>query len=354
MRLFPVLFASLALALSGVSALAQDEASPPQPGGRQRGEGQDRGQPGRGMMQLTPEQSKAAWELQARHVSTQAGLNDSEASQVVLAYQTTRENHAKALAAVRAKAQEERRGRAGSGATGGGGGDGAAGAAGGAGTGAGAGQGGAGGEGASGAGGSAGADARAQSREAQEKAMADAMAKERANFETALNGFLKPEQTAKVLEGLGNYDLAWDRPTWAVADLKLEADTQTKAMDITQAYASALVKAREGDDRQAQMATMREARQKMMDDMKAVLNEEQYGKFQKAMGPVGGARAGGGAAGSGGRGGDGAGGGAGGRGGGGAGSGAGGRGGSAGGGAGGGAGGAGGSGQGGAGGGEGS
>jgi hypothetical protein len=261
------------------------------------------------MTPLSPEQQKTVWEMEARHVSAASGLSEVETTQVVAAYQLTRENHNKAIGEIRAKAAEARRNRnrGGEGGEAGEAGSGAAGGAGGA-----AGAGGAGGAGAGGEGGRGGASAGGE----MQRAVTEATRQERASFETALTAFLKPEQTTKVLEGLGNYDGQWDRQTWALSSLNLDAATLAKAMDSTQAYSTALIKAREITDPQARREANTTARQKMQDEMKSILNEEQYVKFQAASGPQGGGRAGprggegGGDGGTGGRGGRGGGGGA--------------------------------------------
>ena len=302
MRRVPALLTSLVLVLPGATAVAQDSPPQPPPGqdGGPPGPGAGgRGQRGGGMGQLSPEQQKTVWEMEASHVSTGAGLSDVEIPQVIAAYQLTRENHNKALAEIRAKAAEARRGRG----RGGEGGEGGAG----------------GGEG-GGAGGAGGAGGPPPAQGEMQKAVTEATKHERTAFETALNGFLKPEQTAKVVEGLGNYDAQWDRLTLALSGLNLDAATLTKAMDSTQAYSGAVIKAREMTDRQAQREANTAARQKMQDEMKTILNEEQYGKFQAATSPPGGGRAGprgGGEGGQGGQGGGRRGGGAGGQGGGG-------------------------------------
>ncbi len=298
MRLVPALLTSLALGLPGAAALAQDGAPPPPPAGQDGGgppgaPGAGGGRPQRGglMQQLSPEQQKTVWEMEAKHVSSNAGLNESETAQVVTTYEVTRENHNKAIAEIRAKAAESRARRGGGE---GGAGEGAAGGAGGAG----------GGTGAGGAGGEGGRGAGAAMASEMQKAVAEATKTERASFETSLNAFLKPEQAAKVLEGLGNYDGQWDRLTWALAGLKLEGDTLTKAMNTPQTYTAAIIKARDITDPQARRTANTDARQKMQEEMKSILNEEQFGKFQQAAGP----QAGGGRGGPGGRGGDGTGG----------------------------------------------
>ena len=270
MRLSHAVIASLALGLSSVPTLAQGEGAPPPPRGE--GGGQPRG--GRAAMpQFSPEQLKAAYEAQATHISKANSLSDADTTKVVEAYQSARASQSKALEELRAKIAEQRRAA--------GGGEGAGGDTGG--------------------GGGRGAGGGGAMAEEMAKAMADINKTEKEKLVTALNGFLKPEQTEKVAGSLGNFDRTWDQVSVAIADLKLDPAKQDQAMGITQAYSAAVIKARENPDRAAQREANVEARRKMMDEMKAVLDEEAYGKFQRAVGGGTGRGPGGGAEGAPGR-----------------------------------------------------
>lgn len=265
-RLTYALIASAAMGFAVAPTLAQQDSPPPSrgegaPPGPPAG-GQPRGGGRAGMPQLSPEQLKAVYEAQAKHVGKANSLNEEQTGKLVTAYQSARESQTKAIEEMRAKLQEQRR------AAGEGGGEGGGDAAGGGRRGGGAGAGGA-------------------MAEEMQKALADINKSEREKLHKSLAEFLSAEQTEKVIAPLGAFDRQWDQQTAAVVDLKLDADKQDQALGITQAYAAAVLKARENPDREALREATTEARRKMMDEMKAILDEEAFGKFQRATGGAG-------------------------------------------------------------------
>lgn len=253
MRLSHVLITSLALGLASVPALAQGDAPPPRsdgggpPGGGGAGGGRGGGARA-GMPQLSPEQLKAAYEAQATCASKAAGLDADQTGKVVTAYQDARASQTKAMEEMRAKLREAAAAAGAAGGEGGGGG------------------------------------ARGQNAAEMQKATAEINKTEGEKLQAALNGFLKPEQTEKLMPTLGLFDRQWDQVTVAVVELKLDAGKQDQAMAITQEYATAVGKAREIEDMQARRDATSDARRKMNDEMKKILSEEEFGKFQRASG----------------------------------------------------------------------
>lgn len=259
-RLSYALIASAAIGFAVAPVLAQQDSPPPGRGGAAAG-----GAP-RGNMpqQMSPEQLKAVYEAQVNHVGKAAGLGADQHSKLVTAYLAARDSQTKAVEAARTKIQEERRAAAAEG-----------------------------GEGGRGRGGAGAA-------EEMQRALEAVNTSEREKFQKSISEFLDADQTKKVIGSLGNFDRQWDQLTNAVVTLKLDGDKQDQAMTSTLVYTTTVLKARENTDREAQREATVEARRKMMDDMRALLTEEQFGQFQRA---TGGAGRGQGAPGAGGRGG---------------------------------------------------
>lgn len=233
--------AAVLVAVGGmtVSALAQG-----QPGrGGDRGErprqpGGPGGPGGGGMRQvLSPEKAKAAWELQARSVAKSLGLDDAKTSAVVKAYGAARESHNAALE----KMREEMRGR--------------------------------------------GRDDDAGGRrglQEMQEAMEALNEKERGKLKDALAKTLSKEQVEKAMVPLGMFNRQWDVIADTIAGFNLDSAKQQRAMEATRAFVVAQAEARDTDDREAMREQMQEARQELMDTMKGLLSEEQFGRFQAA------------------------------------------------------------------------
>ncbi len=265
MRTWKMLACSLAIGCTGLTALAQDGKpkgagadQPPPPraeGAGQRGQGGGRG------MQLSPEASKAAWEMQAKGVATRLGLNEAQTKSLVTAYSAARESHTAASDKMRQemmqKAMENQ------------GGDGQRGGMG---------------------------------REAM-KAMQDLQKSESDKFKAALGSTLSAEQTDKVMASLGTFNRQWDTFVDRVAALKLDAAKQSEALNAVEDFMSEQAKARAGMggenfDRDAMQKAVSDAREKFQAAMKKTLTPEQYTKFEESL-PMGGRRGGGGGGGNG-------------------------------------------------------
>jgi hypothetical protein len=256
MRTWKLVACSLAIGCTGLSALAQDGkpkgAGADQPPPPRANDGAPRGQGGGRGPALSPEATKAAWELQAKGVATRLALNDEQTKALVTAYMNARESHTAASDKMRQEMMDKM-------AAGGGNQDGARGAG----------------------------------REAM-KAMQDMQKAEAEKFKAALGSALSPEQTEKVMGSLGSFNRQWDMFADRVAALKLDPAKQNEALNAVEDFMAAQTKARAGMggenfDRDAMQKAMQDARQSFLDTMKKTLSPEQYTKFEESM-PMGGGR----------------------------------------------------------------
>lgn len=114
---------------------------------------------------------------------------------------------------------------------------------------------------------------------------------EKAKLETAMNAFLKPEQTAKALATLGTFSRRWDPMVAELDGMKLEAKASDAAMKLVADYVAESEKAR-----QAGMTTrdegMRDQLAKLKDkldaDLAKILSAEQLAKWKEATAARGG------------------------------------------------------------------
>lgn len=261
MRTWKLLACSIAIGCTGLTALSQegkpkgagaDQPPPARGADGQRGQG---GGQGRGQ-RLSPEASKAAWELQATSFAKRNGLKDDQTKALAKAYAEARESYGTASEKMRQEIMEKAAANAG--------GDGGP---------------------------------RGMGREAMQK-MQDLQKSEAEKFKAAIASTLSAEQTEKAVASLGAFNPQWDMITDRVAALKLEPAKQQDAMNAVEDYMAAQTKARAGMggenfDRQAMQTAMQDARQKLMDEMKKTLSAEQYTKFEESM-PMGRQRGGGG------------------------------------------------------------
>ncbi len=238
----------------------RDPAAPPGEGpGMPGGPGGAGGPANPGMRpMMTPEQSKAAWELEATHLAKTLGFSGDQTKATVAAYTDARKSQMEAMEKLRqeviAKAQQ---------------------------------------------GGEDGAPRRGGMGAEMQKAFADLNKTEKAKLESALSKSLSADQVSKALPALGSFNVQWDAMTNTLVGFKLDAAKNDEAMTATQTYVTAFAKAMENEDREASRAANQEARKALGDTMKKVLSEEQLGQFQRY---IGGGRAGGRPGGAGGRG----------------------------------------------------
>ena len=229
---YAALFVAAAVALP---VLAQPQNRPEHGNRQDQPERGERGQPGQGMrgfgQQLSAENAKAAWEVQAGGVAKRLKLSDEKATATVAAYSTARESHSAAFEKLRQEMQ---------------------------------GQGGGGGI---------------------FRAMQDLNRSEGEKLEKALGAKLSAEETKKAMESLGTFNFGWDTMAFSIHGMKLEADKQQQALDAIETFvvASERLRANMMDgDRQEMMERTRQNREKLSESLKKVLTEEQMRAFEEA------------------------------------------------------------------------
>lgn len=177
-----------------------------------------------------PERNEKAWELQAKCVAKDLELSDELSGKLVEAYKAARGSHSAAVAQLRGQQ------------TGGGRGD--------------------------------------------MRAYQEANQAERAKFETALEGFLNEDQTAKVLATLGLFNWRWDSMVTALDGMNLDEKANAEAMKIVAAHVAesgkAMSEARASGDMESARETNRKLREKLDADLSKVLNAEQMAKWTEA------------------------------------------------------------------------
>lgn len=238
MRLFSMIVSGLAVGTMCAAAVAQDE--PPRRGGggagappAQRGGGFNRA------AELAPEQVKAAWELQARHLSQGLGLNEEQTKNVVAAYIEVREKHAESMRQLMEKMREGR--------------------------------------------GNADEDPQAR-REEMQKSFEDLRKADREKLQQALTKSMTAEQVTKAMVPLGSFNSNWDVMVHTVKGFNLDQEKMNKAMDAMQSHATTIARAVGDTDPEARRTANQQARAKITEEMKAILTEDQFGQFQRTLG----------------------------------------------------------------------
>ncbi|MBL8999525.1 MAG: hypothetical protein JNK25_00135 [Phycisphaerae bacterium] len=227
MKTLHLLASCLCLSTITLTATAQDSPPPrPREGGRQ------------GMAQpLTPEKSRAAWELQARSVASSLGFDAEQTKATIEAYLAARTSHTEASDKMRKELMDKARD-----------------------------------EGAQGA-----------FAEIQQKTE-ELMKSEREKLEKSLSSKLSADQVQKAISPLGSFNRQWDTMTDALAGFGLDAAKMKDAQSAVQTYIVAVDKARAGGDREALRTATQEARKTLTDTMKGILSEDQMAKFQATLG----------------------------------------------------------------------
>lgn len=260
MRSWNVLAFSLAIGCTALTALGQDGkpkgAGADQPPPARVGEGPGRG-PGAGPRgpAMSPEASKAAWELEAAGVAKRLGLTDDQTKTLVKAYADARESHQAAGEKLRQELVEKAAGNP---------------------------------------------DGAREMREGVLKSMTELQNTEKEKFQKALGSTLSADQTTKVMASLGAFNRQWDMIVDKIAGFKLDPAKQQDALNAAEDFMAAQTKARaaltgENPDREAMRNAMLDSRQKFLDEMKKVLTPDQLIKIEESMGRgQGGQRGGGG------------------------------------------------------------
>ena len=117
------------------------------------------------------------------------------------------------------------------------------------------------------------------------RAMREAQQAERGKFETALKGFLNPEQTAKALATLGTMNRRWDRMVSAIDEMNLDDKAKTEALKLVESHvaeteknAQAAMAANDFESVRAQNAKLKE---KLDADLAKALSPEQLQKWKE-------------------------------------------------------------------------
>jgi hypothetical protein len=259
MQQWKVVLSSLMVGAFGAVCVAQDapakDSKDKQPPARERParDGQPRGERpggGQGRGQLSPEKAKAAWDLEAKGVAKRAGLTDAQTSTLVKAYEEARASQNEAFDKARKEMQDKAKEN---GDEGGGG-------------------------------------RQRMGPEVMQK-LNEVNAAERTKFEKALGDSIPSDKKSAVLASLGTFNRQWDNMTDAIMGFNLEPAKQQEAQNAIEDYILVVGKARSAaGDQEAMREAMQkgqEARQKLSETMKKLLSEEQFGKFEAAMGPGG-------------------------------------------------------------------
>lgn len=242
MRPLPTIVACFVSAALGATSLAQPDAPPRGPSGPAGRDGGREGGQGRPAA-LTPEKSKAAWELQAAAVARRLGVDESKIKSIVKAYGEARESHLAAAEKMRKEMADKAR--------------------------------------------ESGEDGRGMGGMGEQAMRAiDALnTSEREKLSKALASSLSAEQVTKALASLGTFNRQWDSFADAVAGFNLDPAKRQQALDALEDYVVEQAKLRPGPDadREVLRAAMQESRQKLSDCMKKILSEEQFKQFESLM-----------------------------------------------------------------------
>jgi len=178
----------------------------------------------------TAENATTSWEMEAKTVARQLKLNDEKTAKLVDAYKAARASHRKALEA------------------------------------------------------KLGEGARPDSE--NYAAMREVVAAERTKLETALKGFLSPEETQKAMATLGSFSRRWDQMTAVLSGMKLDPKVEAQAMDTVAAYVAESTAGMTAQpapaDREAFRQKSQEARDKVDAEMAKILSQEQLAKWKES------------------------------------------------------------------------
>lgn len=109
---------------------------------------------------------------------------------------------------------------------------------------------------------------------------------EKAKFEAAIKGFLKPEQLSAALSSLGSFNRRWDSMVMALDGMKLDEKKMAEAMKLVIDFVVEQDKLMQtmasGGDFQAMREKMRPLREKLDTDMAKVLSADEMTKWTEA------------------------------------------------------------------------
>jgi len=174
------------------------------------------------------EKNEKAWDLEAKTIAQDLGLSAELTTKLAQAYKAARESN---IAAIRAKMEQS------------------------------------------------GGDRR------NFAAMREVSLAERAKLETALKGFLNPEQTTKAIATLGTFSRRWDPMVTSLDGMNLEEKKKTEAMKLVAGYVAesdkAMQAAAASGDFQSVRDQMGKLKEKLDADLAKLLSAEQMTKWQE-------------------------------------------------------------------------
>jgi hypothetical protein len=194
---------------------------------------------------MTTEQSKAAWEIQAKSVASQLGVVDAQAMTTV--YVTARKSYREAVGVARAAARKDREAA--------GGGD-------------------------DGGQGPVGRDGRG--RRGSDSRFAKVRDAEREKLQSALEPYVQAENLKTAVSILGSFDRSYDGMTNTLLGFKLGDEKTMKAMASLNESVVARGKLA-GMDRENRRDAMMDMRDDLMAGLSVVLDSEQMEALQQSM-----------------------------------------------------------------------
>ncbi|MBL8764378.1 MAG: hypothetical protein JNM07_08935 [Phycisphaerae bacterium] len=120
------------------------------------------------------------------------------------------------------------------------------------------------------------------------KAMEELNKAEREKFLKSLPASLSAAQSEKLMASLGTFNRQWDTAADMIAEFKLEPAKQQAALNAMEDFVVSSAKARgpagagPGDAEDARVAIL-EAREKLLDELKKTLNDEQFSKVETTL-----------------------------------------------------------------------
>ena len=102
-------------------------------------------------------------------------------------------------------------------------------------------------------------------------------------LQDALDDIIKGKTLERAMVTFGTFNSSWDSMTSAIAGFKLGDDKTLEAMKPIEDYIAELTAIRESGDFQNMRQGLMDARAKLTDAMKALLDEEQNKKFSQTM-----------------------------------------------------------------------
>ncbi len=247
MKTVRALAACCVVAGVGMSVLAQDTKPAEKPAGQPREGGPAPREGGQRMAApvLSAEKSKIAWKAQAEGVAASLTLDAEKTAALVKAYDEARGANLESTEKLRKQIAEKRE---------------------------------------------QGEEGRAGIEELRNQLL-EVGKTSRENIEKAFGAILTPEQVTKAMSSLGTFNRQWDIMTDSVLGFSLDSAKNAEATKAMQKFVETMSNARREPGQQGGGGGMGEARNTLMDSMKKLLSEEQFGKFQAATG-MGGRRGG--------------------------------------------------------------